>query len=48
MLNQMEDEYLRACNDCAATCLRCAADCGKHEVDYFQHCSETCERYAVA
>ena len=29
MLNQMETEYLRACNDCAAACLQCATLCLK-------------------
>lgn len=103
MFNQMETEYLRACNDCAAACLqcvtlclkeddpkpmvscilldmecadmcshtgqaitsgdshlhaisllcaeiceKCAAECGKHDMDHCQHCAETCKRCAVA
>lgn len=29
MISQMENEYLRACNDCAAACLQCATLCLK-------------------
>ena len=31
MLNQMENVYLRACNDCAAACLQCATLCLKED-----------------
>lgn len=31
MLNQMETEYLRACNDCAAACLQCVTLCLKED-----------------
>ena len=31
MLNLMETEYLRVCNDCAAACLQCATLCLKED-----------------
>lgn len=31
MLNQMETEYLRVGNDCAAACLQCATLCLKED-----------------
>jgi hypothetical protein len=35
------------CAQCAQACLRCAAECAKHGLDYCQQCTQSCLRCAA-
>ena len=56
MLNQLETEYLRACNDCAAACLQYATLCLNEDdpkpmvncILFDMECADMCRHTALA
>jgi hypothetical protein len=43
------DENVKAiCTLCAQACSRCAAECGKHDMNHCRHCAAACKRCADA
>lgn len=41
-----DEQMTEICTLCAQACSRCAAECGKHDIDHCQRCAEACKRCA--
>ncbi|MDF2448360.1 MAG: ferredoxin [Bacteroidota bacterium] len=42
------DHAIHLLNECAEICMKCAEECGKHEVSHCQKCAEVCRKCADA